>query len=356
MTTLSPAEKFPKIEKSVWTSAVKPFMSSDLRASLWQLVNSICPFFILWYVAYRALEISIWASLPFSMLAGLFAVRIFIIFHDVGHGSFFKQRWANDLVGTLTGLIVFTPYYSWRQAHAIHHATSGDLDHRGVGDIWTLTRAEYDKLPTWKRIAYRLYRNPVVIFGFGPVIDFVVLQRLPIFNSAASSREKWSLHGTNLALAGIFFGMWGTIGLAPYIAVQLPVIMVASGVGVWMFYVQHQYENTYWEYHDKWDFAQASLYGSSFYMLPKPLQWFTGNIGFHHIHHLAPKIPNYKLEECHKSHELFQSVEPMTLKTSLKSLFVRLWDEDRARMIGYHAPDEAEAAVIDGRERAAEPV
>ena len=334
--TAQTAERFPRIETSVWKKAVAPFQKSDLRLSLWQLVNSVCPFFILWYLAYASLSISYLLTLVFAALAGLFAVRIFIIFHDACHGSFFKARWANDLTGLLTGIVVFTPYYNWRQTHAIHHATSGDLDRRGVGDIWTLTHDEYEKLSRWQQIGYRIYRNPLIMFGIGPIVDFVIIQRLPASHEAATTREKMSVHLTSLALLGIVVGMSFTIGLGAYVAVQLPVLMTATTVGVWLFYVQHQYENTYWEHHENWDFAQASLYGSSFYKLPRLLQWFSGNIGFHHIHHLSPRIPNYKLEECYKSDELFQRVEPLTLKSSLKSLFVRVWDEDRNKMIGYH--------------------
>jgi acyl-lipid omega-6 desaturase (Delta-12 desaturase) len=338
--TAQSAERFPPIETSVWRKAVAPFQKSDLRLSLWQLVNSVCPFFILWYLAYLSLSVSYLLALPLAMLAGLFAVRIFIIFHDCCHGSFFKARWANDLTGYFTGIITFTPYYNWRQTHAIHHATSGDLDRRGVGDIWTLTYEEYQKLPRWQQIGYRIYRNPFVIFGIGPFVDFVIIQRLPASHAAATTREKASVHITTLILLAIGVGMSFTIGLGAYLAIQIPVIVTASTVGVWLFYVQHQYENTYWEHHENWDFAQASLYGSSFYKLPRLLQWFSGNIGFHHIHHLSPRIPNYKLEECYKSSELFQRVEPLTLKSSLKSLFVRVWDEDRHKMMGYHKNDE----------------
>ncbi len=341
--TADAAERFPRIETAIWRRAVAPFQKSDLRLSLWQLVNSVCPFFVLWYLAYVSLGVSYLLTLAFAALAGMFAVRIFIIFHDACHGSFFKARWANDLTGLLTGIVVFTPYYNWRQTHAIHHATSGDLDRRGVGDIWTLTIEEYEKLPRWQQLGYRIYRNPIVMFGIGPIVDFVIIQRLPASHAAATPREKQSVHLTSLALLAIVIAMSFTIGFWSYVAVQLPVLLVATTMGVWLFYVQHQYENTYWEHHENWDFAQASLYGSSYYKLPRILQWFSGNIGFHHIHHLSPRIPNYKLEDCYRSDELFQRVEPLTLKTSLKSLFVRVWDEDRHKMIGYHKTEEPQA-------------
>ena len=346
MTIESVGNPRPAIAKSLpWKQAVKDIQESDLRISLWQKVNTIGPYFILWYLAYRSLEVSYVLTLALTFVAGMFAFRTFIIFHDCGHGSFFKSKRANDIVGIFTGIITFTPYYAWRHSHAIHHASSGDLDRRGVGDVWTLTRKEYEELPRWKRIGYRLYRNPFVIFVIGPTIDFVVLQRLPSVNASEKPREKNSVHVTNLILLGIFLVAGLTIGFKEYILVQLPIIAFASSMGVWFFYVQHQYENAYWERHENWDFATAALHGSSYYELPKLLQWFSGNIGFHHIHHLSPRIPNYKLEECHKKNEIFQ-VEPLTLRTSLKSLHIRLYDEDRHKMVGYH-PHEAHDLDLD---------
>jgi omega-6 fatty acid desaturase (delta-12 desaturase) len=334
----STANTSSKAKDLPWRQAVAGFQQSDWHISVWQLINSIGPYFILWYLAFRSLGVSYWLTLLFAVGAALFVLRIFIIFHDAGHGSFFKSRKVNDITGIITGILTFTPYYAWRHSHAIHHATAGDLDHRGVGDVWTLTYDEYHALPLWQRALYRVYRNPFVIFVIGPTIDFVVLQRIPRMSAAAKRREKNSIHVTNLALLTIAAVMSLLIGLKAYILVQLPIIAVASSLGVWLFYVQHQYENVYWERHENWDFATAALFGSSFYKLPKLLQWFTGNIGFHHIHHLSPRIPNYKLETCHEQNPVFQQVEPLTLRTSLKSLRIRLWDEDRHRVIGYHKP------------------
>jgi omega-6 fatty acid desaturase (delta-12 desaturase) len=312
------------------------------------MLTSIAPYFVLWYVAYRSLEVSYVLTLVIALFAGLFGMRCFIIFHDCGHGSFFKSKRANDIVGVLMGIITFTPYFAWRHAHAVHHATSGDLDRRGVGDVWTLTYDEYQKLPRFQRWFYRLYRNPFVIFGIGPVIDFVVLQRLPYVNVSDKPREKNSVVWTNLSLLGILIGMGLTIGFDKYLLVQLPIIAMASSVGVWLFYVQHQYENVYWERHENWDYAQAALYGSSFYKLPRILQWFTGNIGFHHIHHLSPRIPNYNLESCHNDNAMFREIEPLTVRESLKSLHIRLWDEDRHKMVGYQRDHEqADAPTPD---------
>ncbi len=335
--------------KPGWQQSVKKFHTSDMRRSLWQMLNSIAPYFILSYLAYRSLQVSYVLTLVLCFFAALFVVRIFIIFHDCGHGSFFKSRKANDFVGVITGIITFTPYFAWRHSHAVHHATAGDLDHRGIGDVWTLTYAEYQQMPRWKRIAYRMYRNPFVIFVVGPTLEFVIFNRLPGANNSDKAREKRSVMWTNLALLGIVLFFTFTIGFKNYVLVQLPIIAIASSVGVWLFYVQHQYENVYWERHENWDFASAALYGSSFYKLPKVMQWFTGNIGFHHIHHLSPKIPNYKLEDCHNDNPIFTGVEPLTLRTSLKSIRVRLYDEDRHKMIGYHkaAHDAAEAAMAE---------
>jgi omega-6 fatty acid desaturase (delta-12 desaturase) len=350
----------PKREKLPWQKAVAPYQKSDLRISLWQMLNSIAPYFILSYLAYRALEVSYVLTLVLCFFAAAFVVRIFIIFHDCGHGSFFKSQKANHLVGTLTGIITFTPYFAWRHSHAIHHATSGDLDRRGIGDIWTLTLKEYEQLPRWKKIGYRLYRNPFIIFVIGPTIDFVVLQRFVSMNAATGKREIQSVHLTNIALLVIFLTLGWAIGFREYLLVQMPIIAIASSLGVWGFYVQHQYENAYWERHEEWDFAQAALYGSSYYQLPKVIQWFSGNIGFHHIHHLSPRIPNYELEKCHYSDPMFQ-VEPLTLRTSLKSLRIRLFDEDRHKMVGYHdhhhlheAEDEESGISVDAGALSAE--
>jgi omega-6 fatty acid desaturase (delta-12 desaturase) len=334
---------FPPKAPTGWLQAVKKYQSSEMRVSCWQMLNSIAPYFIFMYLGYRALEVSYLLTLVFAVVAALFAVRIFIIFHDCGHGSFFKSQKANKWVGRITGVLTFTPYYAWRHAHAIHHAGSGDLDRRGVGDVWTLTYDEYKVMPLWKRMIYRLYRNPLFIFVIGPSLQFVVLQRLPL---TSGDKEKWreirSIMWTNVALLIMIVVISWAIGFQNYLLVQLPAIAVASSIGVFLFYVQHQYENVYWERHEEWDYATAALHGSSFYKLPKPLQWFTGNIGFHHIHHLSPRIPNYKLEDCHNANEIFQ-IEPLTLRTSIKSLHVRLFDEDRHKMIGFHKPEEAPA-------------
>jgi len=276
-----------------------------------------------------------WLTLVLAVPAAGFLMRIFVIFHDCGHGSFFKSTRANDIVGIIAGILVFTPYYYWRHAHAVHHGTSGDLDRRGVGDMWTMTVKEYQTASPLRRLLYRAFRQPVILFGIGPVFIFAFFQRLPM--QSRPGRERNSVHGTNLALLAILVLAWSTIGLPAYLLVQIPVLMLGSSVGVWLFYQQHQFEDTTWERHQEWDYFTAAMYGSSFYKLPRLLQWFTGNIGFHHIHHLDARIPNYYLETCYLEHPDFQQVTPLTLRTSLHSLKLRLWDEEQGRMVGYDA-------------------
>jgi omega-6 fatty acid desaturase (delta-12 desaturase) len=229
--------------------------------------------------------------------------------------------------------LAFTPYYQWRHTHAIHHATSGDLDRRGTGDIWTLTVREYLEASRWRRFAYRLVRNPVVLFGIAPLLYLVVKHRFPW--RKADRRDRNSVFGTNLAILGMVALLGWLLGIKAYLLIQLLVLMIAGSVGVWLFYVQHQFDGAYWARRDRWDFVTAALHGSSFYRLPRVLQWFTGNIGFHHIHHLSPGIPNYNLEKCHKAEPLFQGIACITLLSSLQSASYRLWDERQQTWVGY---------------------
>ena len=321
-------------DKPRWQEAVARYASPDLRRSLWMIANTLVPFFGLWYLMIRSVQIGYWLTLLLAIPTAGFMMRTFIIFHDCGHGSFFKSRRANDILGTVTGLINFTPYYRWRHEHAIHHATAGDLDRRGVGDVYTMTVREYLDAPWWKKAGYRIFRNPIAMFLFGPIIMFVFVQRVPGPN--LGRRELASVWWTNLELAVIIGALCWAIGWQTYLLVQLPVMILGAGLGVWMFYVQHNFDPTYWERQGAWEFAKAGLDGSSFYKLPPLLQWFTGNIGFHHIHHLSPKIPNYKLPECHEANPMFH-IKPMTLRFSLKSLRLRLWDEERHIMVGWKA-------------------
>jgi acyl-lipid omega-6 desaturase (Delta-12 desaturase) len=260
-------------------------------------------------------------------------MRTFIIFHDCGHGSFFKSSRANAIVGTITGILTFTPYYQWRHDHAVHHATSGDLDRRGVGDVWMLTVDEYRAASPLKKLGYRIFRNPFFMLVLGPIAMFVIFQRFP--TGTGGRRERLSVWGTDAVLLGIWAVAAITIGIKAYILIQLPVLLVAGSLGIWMFYVQHQYPGVCWERHMNWNYVEAALQGSSFYRLPRFLQWFTGNIGFHHIHHLNSRIPNYKLEKCYLANPMLHAVPVLTLRSSLAALRYRLWDEDRKMLVGY---------------------
>jgi len=299
------------------------------------VTNTLVPYGLLWYLMYLSISVSWWLAVPLAILAGAFLVRLFIIHHDCGHGSFFKSRTANHILGFLTGVLTFTPYHQWRWEHALHHATSGDLDRRGTGDVWTLTVQEYLEASRWKKFAYRLARNPMILFLIAPIFVFVIKHRFP--NLKATKRERFSVYWTNLAMLGMAAALSLAFGLKAYLILQLIVVSVAGSAGVWLFYVQHQFEGVYWGRGEEWDYATAALQGSSFYKLPKVLQWFSGNIGFHHIHHLSARIPNYHLEKCHDSEPLFQSVKPITLIASLKSFTFRLWDEQQKRLVGYRA-------------------
>jgi omega-6 fatty acid desaturase (delta-12 desaturase) len=333
-----------------WRRVVARYQQPAVWRAIWQVLNTLVPYGVLWYLIYLSLGVSWWLTVPLALLAGGFLVRVFIIFHDCGHGSFFKSRAANDLLGLLMGILCFTPYYHWRWEHAAHHASAGDLDRRGTGDVWTMTVEEYLAASRWRRLVYRLARNPFILFLVAPVLLFVVRERFP--SPRAGRRERLSVYATNLVLIAFVGAMSWIFGWKAYLVLQLAVIMVASSAGVWLFYVQHQFEGVYWQRSAEWDYVKAALEGSSYYKLPKVLQWFSGNIGFHHIHHLSPRIPNYHLEKCHRSEPLFQTVKPVTLLSSLKSFSFRLWDEQRQRMVGYAAIRQLRAQAA-GRDRSA---
>ena len=318
---------------ATWKAIVLKYQDPSVWRALWQIINTVVPYGVLWYLMYLCLAVSWWLVVPLAILAGGFLVRVFIIFHDCGHGSYFKSRTANDTVGFLTGILTFTPYYHWRWEHAIHHASAGDLDKRGTGDVWTMTVQEYLESSRWKKFAYRLARNPFILFVVAPLGLFLVRQRFP--SPKASQRESHSVYAMNVAILAMAVGLSWLVGLKAYLIIQLIILMVAGGAGVWMFYVQHQFEDVYWERGEDWNYVAAALKGSSFYKLPRILQWFSGNIGFHHIHHLSPRIPNYNLERCHQADPLFQKVKPITLFSSLKSATYRLWDEKNKKLVGY---------------------
>ncbi len=333
-----------------WREMVAPYRRANHWLSLWQVANSVIPFFVTCYLMYLSLGYSYWLTLALAPLASGFHTRMFIIFHDCGHGSFFKSNKANAIVGTITGIFSFTPYYHWRHLHALHHAAVGNLGKRVEdeilpltikkyaqtnGDILTLTVKEYQQLSDWEKLVYKFYRHPLVLFVIMPLFLFLVLHRFA--HPGIGKRERYSVLGANLALLLIHAGLIALIGWQSLFLVEMPILFLSASIGVWLFYVQHQFEETYWEKEGKWSFETASLRGSSYYKLPKILQWFTGNIGFHHIHHLSPRIPNYYLEKCHKDNRLFQQTRPINLLLSLKSAFLRLWDDEQQRMVGLAA-------------------
>lgn len=323
----------PRTDTAVWKEIVAKYQQPSTLRALWQLLNTLGPLAVLWYLMYLSLAISWWLLVPLAILAGAFLVRVFIIFHDCGHGSYFKSRMANDIVGFITGLLTFTPFYQWRWDHALHHATSGHLDKRGTGDLWTLTVQEYLESSRGKRFAYRLARNPILLFVVAPVFVLLIKQRFP--SPKANKRERHSVYWMNLAIMGMVVALSLVFGVKAYLVIQLTAMAVAGAAGFWLFYVQHQFEGVYWERGADWDYTAAALQGSSFYKLPRILQWFTGNIGYHHIHHLSSRIPNYNLERCHKADPLFQQVKPIGLFSSFKSLSFRFWDEPHRKLVGY---------------------
>ena len=329
----------PEIKTSTaqptWVEIVKRYTVPDPWKSSWQLINSLTPFFVIWVLMYFSLSVNYLLTLGLAFLNALFLMRIFIIQHDCGHNSFFKKTRINNFVGTLLGVLSFTPYYAWRNSHAKHHASSGDLDFRGFGDVETLTVEEYKALPLGRKLRYRFYRHPLVLFVIGPTILFIVLNRFPTTAEKAPGRERRSIYFTNLMLALIFFGVGAWIGFTQLVAMWLPLMVFGSSIGVYLFYVQHQFEDTYWRWHDEWNYAEAALRGSSFFKLPKVLQWFSGNIGFHHLHHLSPKIPNYNLEKAHYENANFQQVKTITILSSFKSIFLHLWDEQTHKLISW---------------------
>lgn len=322
-------ENLPKVAK------LAAYARAETHKSLFQLFNTAIPFGVMWALMYKSLALPYWATLLLAIPTGGLLVRLFIMQHDAGHGSFFASKKANDLVGFIIGVLTITPYEYWQKTHAIHHATSGNLDKRGYGDIDTLTVREYQSLSPREQFKYRAYRHPFTMFVVGPLFQFMVKHRWP-WNVPFTWKREWrSVHLTNLALVIVTALAAATIGLKSFFLVQLPITVVSCAAGAWLFYVQHQYEDTYWERDDRWDYFDASTRGSSMYVLPKVLQWFTGNIGLHHIHHYNSRIPNYKLQACFDENPEFQKVTQLNLWTGLKSIHLALWDESRQKLVSF---------------------
>jgi omega-6 fatty acid desaturase (delta-12 desaturase) len=320
-------------EARPWREALASYTRPRLARSLLDLATSVVPYLALSGLMYLALDVSYLLTLALAVPAAGFLLRTYIVFHDCTHGSLLPSKRANRWVGRTLGLLVFSPFSSWRHNHAIHHATAGDLERRGVGDVPTLTVAEYHARPWRGRLGYRLFRNPVVMFGLGPLLAMVILPRLP--SRSARPRIRRSVIGTDIALVLLVGGLCWLIGWRDYLLIQGPTAMLAGSVGVWLFYVQHQFEDTYWQSSGDWDYADAALQGSSYLKLPKVLQFFTANIGLHHVHHLSAKIPNYNLQRAHDENPICHDVPTLSLWDGLRTVRLKLWDEQRGRLVTF---------------------
>jgi omega-6 fatty acid desaturase (delta-12 desaturase) len=316
-----------------WRGVLDRHAEPRLARSLLDLGTSVVPYLVTVTAMFFALRVSLLLSLVLALPAAGFLIRSFIVFHDCTHGSFLRSRRANRLVGVATGLLVWLPFRGWQHEHAIHHATSGDLDRRGTGDITTLTVSEYRALTLWRRVGYRLFRNPVVMFGLGWLLVLVLKPRL--VPRGARPRIRNSVLITNVALVLIVATLCYTLGWRDYLLIQGPVFFVAGAAGIWLFYVQHQFEDTYWQGHGDWRYDHAALEGSSYLKLPRLLQFFTGNIGFHHVHHLSVGIPNYNLQAAHETTDRLQAVPELTLRDGLRATRLKLWDERTARLVTF---------------------
>ncbi len=333
---IEPLDSSPLDEgTSSWTGAMARFKRPHQLKSGWQVLNSLAPFCGLWYLMYLSVSWSYCLTLLLAIPTAGLLVRVFIIQHDCGHHSFFRSRWANDALGAFCSLFTLTPYSLWRRSHSRHHASSGDLTNRGHGDVWVLTVDEYLNRSVFARFQYRLYRHPLFLFVIGPSLLFIVRQRFTYRVPLNWRRERRSVHITNAGILGVLAVAWYTIGLAPFLLVHVPIIVLGAAIGSWLFFVQHQYERAYWQPHDRWDFIRAAFEGSSYYRLPRVLQWFTGNIGFHHIHHLESRIPNYNLPLCYAVVPEMRQAVTLGLSDSVRCTRMKLWDERLQRMVPF---------------------
>jgi acyl-lipid omega-6 desaturase (Delta-12 desaturase) len=330
-TTASTKARSP--QRPFWREDLAPYARPHLGRSLLDLATSVVPYLALSVAMYLSLKVSYLLTLAIAIPASGFLVRTFIIFHDCTHGSFLPSKRANAWLGAVLGLFVYSPFLRWRHDHAIHHATSGDLDRRGGGDVHTLTVAEYNALPPRSRLAYRLFRNPLIMFGFGPIVALLLGPRLVARD--ARPRLRRSVIGTNIALAVLIAGLCLLLGWSQFLLIQAPSVMLAGSAGIWLFYVQHQFEDAYWEDAGSWSYADAALRGSSYLKMPKILQFFSGNIGLHHVHHLNARIPNYNLQRAHDANEIFHDVPVLSLRDGLRSVRLKLWDEERRQMVTF---------------------
>jgi omega-6 fatty acid desaturase (delta-12 desaturase) len=321
----------PAEADAVSRAELEQYARPDVRRSMRSLATSLVPFLALYALMFALYDVSYWLVLLVAVPAAGFLVRTYIMFHDCVHGSFLPSKRANAWLGTALGLLVFTPFARWRYEHLVHHATAGDLDRRFVGDVPMLTVTEYREKPFFFRLGYRLYRNPLVMFGLGSVYSTVIMQRVP--NPSARNRMVRNVMLTNVALVLFVAALCWIFGWQTFLFVELPLVVIAGSCGIWLFYVQHQFDDTYWERTDEWDFTDAAVKGSSHLALPKVLQFFSGNIGFHHVHHLNAKIPNYNLQRAHEEQVMFRPVPPVSLSDGIRATRLKLWDEDGERMV-----------------------
>jgi acyl-lipid omega-6 desaturase (Delta-12 desaturase) len=332
-------------EAKAWGRILARYREPSHARSLVEILVTAAPLALVWTAMWAALTLGhVWLYVLLIPPAAGLLVRLFMIQHDCGHGAFFRRRSANDWVGRLIGVLTLTPYDDWRHSHAIHHAGSGNLDRRGIGDIATLTVREYRALPAWRRALYRLYRHPLFLFGLAPAYLFLIQYRLPSRLMRAGRRSWISAMATNGAVAALAAAMIWLIGLGPFLLLYLPVMLLAAAAGVWLFYVQHQFEDTVWAEDRAWDHHEAALHGSSHYELPGVLRWFTANIGVHHVHHLSSRIPFYRLPQVLRDHPEFGEVGRLTLRESLGCVRLALWDEDQKRLVSFREARRLPAA------------
>ncbi len=322
-------------EKPSWVAQLKAYEKPVTWRAVRQLANTFIPYLglvVLMYLSVRA-DYPAWTTVLLSIPAAAFMVRLFILFHDCSHGSFFPSRKANRIVGHIIGTLTFTAFGSWQHGHGVHHSTSGNLDRRTIGEVWTLTAQEYVDSPWWRRLGYRIYRNPVFMFGIAPLLLFVIVQRKP--HKLDNKRQRRSVWITNGVIAAIVLLASVTIGLGTYLLIQLPIMYFAGMAGIWLFYVQHQFDPGYWKREEEWHTVDAAMEGSSYYKLPKVFQWFSANIGLHHVHHLRPRIPNYNLQRCLDAIPELRLKDHLTVKRSFASVNMNLWDEANDRLISF---------------------
>jgi omega-6 fatty acid desaturase (delta-12 desaturase) len=331
----APADRALPVAPDAVARTLAPYREPNHLRSIGEIAISLLPFLFLWAIMWLALDAGYWLGLLLAVPAAGFLVRLFMIQHDCGHGAFFRSRLANDWVGRVIGILTLTPYDCWRRAHAIHHATSGNLDRRGFGDIDTLTVREYRSRSGWDQLRYRIYRHPFVLFGLGPAYLFLLQQRLPVGFMRAGWGPWLSAMATNLAIALLCAAMIWAVGLGSFLLVHLPITLLGASIGVWLFYVQHQFADTFWAHNEDWDVREAALRGSSHYDLPPVLRWFTANIGMHHVHHLCSRVPFYRLPQALRVHPELAQIGRLTLRESLRCVRLSLWDESAHRLISF---------------------